>query len=393
MKIFDLLDDNGFDKGAQPNTSVSYNHTPQGQPNATGQLQMKPITPVVNQQQSNGLINQHEGQAVIGNVQNDILKGMIDTKQGVQEAKTRTEQIQQMLGMTTPKMDEVKAERLKKIAAVNSVGQALSTAFGGYIGTKGGPILNTQTDITPKALADYKTMVANDKENKYRTNMLKVQESIRGLHDIAQIENENKKYNQAIKTQAMQAVSKFNLEKYNRDEAYRLKMDEIANKNGFEWKVMLKKNEFDEKKAKEAAANQVKIAQMHEGGANARQAASLAESKRLYPNGKGSGQNTYGISGITFQNKSTKENVNLTGEQVGAIIDAVRYDTSPASYQARKVIASAVNSKGQYSMDYLKTILPTLFEQYGYAIVNKNGGQSQSSSFGNTEGVTEGNSF
>lgn len=72
-----------------------------------------------------------------------------------------------------PVFDEQKAKRLKFASAANALGQGLSTLYGGYIGSKGGPILQQENTVTPAALAEYNQMLQADKEAKYRTAMMK----------------------------------------------------------------------------------------------------------------------------------------------------------------------------------------------------------------------------
>ena len=288
----------------------------------------------------------------------------VDPTQGSDTINTNTRKIIDILGMTTPKFDDQKAERLKKISAINAVGQALSTAFGGYIGAKGGPILDTRTDITPKALAEYQAMVEKDKDNKYKTAMMQAQEAINGIREVSQNELKNKQYNQEQKAKTFGMKSKFNLDAYAKSEEHRYRLDEQTAKFGFTMDELLQKNGYDVDKAKLEAENRLKIAQLQQGGENARNNARIAESKRLYPNGKPvSGQYSLGIpNGISFKPNGFGDDVTLTENQVGAMLAAS--DNDPNQSVAIKKVKALALTNGKYSHDALTQILPLLWADY-----------------------------
>lgn len=194
----------------------------------------------------------------------------IPKNDGSQTILENSKRVQELLGLTTPKFDEQKAERLKKIATINSIGQGLSTAFGGYIGTKGGPILNTATNITPAALAEYNAMVEKDKDNKYRTNIMQVQEAVRGMHDVAANELNNRKANQKALEETSRIISKFKLDRYADNEKYRRDIDLLLFKYGIDVAKTAKDNQYDEEKTKKAVENQWKLARYNQGQANYR---------------------------------------------------------------------------------------------------------------------------
>lgn len=73
----------------------------------------------------------------------------------------------------TPPVDEKRQQRLKFAAGLNALGQGLSTAYGGYIGSKGGPILAQENTFTPLALKEYNDRINADNEAKYRNAMSK----------------------------------------------------------------------------------------------------------------------------------------------------------------------------------------------------------------------------
>jgi hypothetical protein len=170
--------------------------------------------------------------------------------QGNDKILSNSERIQQLIGATTPKFDEEKANRLKRISGVNAIGQAISTAFSGAMGARGGPILNTNTDITPKALEEYKAMLAEDKGNQYRTKLAQAQAGIQAMKEQAANELENKRFNQKQMAEVKQAIAKFDMDKYHNNLKYRREMDMVSAKNGFEWDKLNQGNEWN----KEAAA-------------------------------------------------------------------------------------------------------------------------------------------
>ena len=179
--------------------------------------------------------------------------------QGNDKILSNAERIQQLIGATTPKFDEEKANRLKRISGVNAIGQAISTAFSGAMGARGGPILNTNTDITPKALEEYKAMLAEDKGNQYRTKLAQAQAGIQAMKEQAANELENKRFNQKQMAEVKQAIAKFDMDKYHNNLKYRRDMDMLADKNGFEWEKMIKENGFKVDAAREAALNTAKL--------------------------------------------------------------------------------------------------------------------------------------
>lgn len=194
----------------------------------------------------------------------------IPENDGSQTIIENSKKVQELLGLTTPKFDEQKAERLKKIAAINAIGQGLSTAFGGYIGSKGGPILNTATNITPAALAEYNAMVEKDKDNKYRTNIMQVQEAVRGMHDVAANELNNRKANQKALEETSRVINKFKLDRYADNEKYRRDIDLLLFKYGIDVAKTARDNQYDEAKTKASVENQWKLARYNQGQANYR---------------------------------------------------------------------------------------------------------------------------
>ena len=75
----------------------------------------------------------------------------------------------------TPPLDEKRQQRLKLAAGWNALGQGMSTLYGGYIGSKGGPILAQENNFTPAALKEYNDRINADNEAKYRNAMAKFQ--------------------------------------------------------------------------------------------------------------------------------------------------------------------------------------------------------------------------
>ena len=80
-----------------------------------------------------------------------------------------------LIDKNTPAVDEKKQQRLKLAAGFNALGQGMSTLYGGYMGSKGGPVLAQENTYTPAALDEYKKMVEADKQNAYRSAMAKAQ--------------------------------------------------------------------------------------------------------------------------------------------------------------------------------------------------------------------------
>ena len=233
-----------------------------------------PAKPVLNHEQD---IRQTQRENAINEAQSDqkrqeyLLKGyydnvpQIDPNMGNQEIRNNTQKVVQMLGLTTPKFDEAKAERLKKVAAINAGGQALSAAISGLMARKNGVVLNTSTDITPKALAEYSAMIEKDKDNQYKTAVMQAQAGIQGLQQEAANTLSNKKWNQEQKTKAYQAIQKFSLDKYLNDEKYRQKMNELTLKHGFDMSKLAQEQGFDEKKMKFEAKNRIETAKIRAG--------------------------------------------------------------------------------------------------------------------------------
>lgn len=90
---------------------------------------------------------------------------------------------------STPEFDVEQAKRLKMAAGINAAMQGISSMYGAYQGSKGGPVLTQTNEFTPQALTEYQKMIADDTENKYKANMSKAQLAneafIRAAGDVA----------------------------------------------------------------------------------------------------------------------------------------------------------------------------------------------------------------
>lgn len=189
---------------------------------------------------------------------------------GNEVIRTNRDKIYDIIGRTTPAFDEKKAERLKRIAAVNSIGQGISAAFSGVMGKRGGPILNTNNDITPKALAEYQMMVAQDKDNRHKTALLQAQQTISSMREEAANTLANKKYNAEQIARANTLVHKYKLDKVlgDRKQAQALALQAVKFDN--EKELAKIKNQADAEKAKTKFGYDKQLAYIHESGADRR---------------------------------------------------------------------------------------------------------------------------
>lgn len=195
----------------------------------------------------------------------------ISETQGNDKIQTVYAKLNDLFAATTPKYDEKKAERLKRIAKINSIGELLTQGIVGVMAAKGGgPVTNVTTNTTPKALAEYNQMLAEDKSNKYRTALLQAQSNAEGLKAQAQNELANKRYNMEQKAAVENLINKFNLDKYAKNEEYRMKVQEMLMKYGIDVDLLAKKNDYDEKKTKAQMKHDVARDQYREQNANYR---------------------------------------------------------------------------------------------------------------------------
>lgn len=99
--------------------------------------------------------------------------------------ETRTNPILAMIKANEPKIDEKQQQRLRRIAAINSVGQGLGTILQGFYGKKGANIPVTQNTLLPEV---YKQYMENQKDYETKLEANRAQQiaaQIQGL-DIAQ---------------------------------------------------------------------------------------------------------------------------------------------------------------------------------------------------------------
>jgi len=185
-----------------------------GNPIEIDKLESKPIQPVVNAKQSKQIIANNAQQAAIGQVENNaVWNNVIPETQGNDSIWRNNDKIQQLIQSAQPKVDEQRMERNKKIAAVNSIGQGVSAALSGIVGVKkGGQILNTNTDITPKALADYNSLLKEKQGYEYQTALAKANAGITALKEQAANDLANKRYNQQLKSDWQKLKAKITLE-------------------------------------------------------------------------------------------------------------------------------------------------------------------------------------
>jgi hypothetical protein len=95
--------------------------------------------------------------------------------------KNFTDPLLKLVEQTAPKIDTQTPERLKRAAAMNSIGQALSVIGQAYFGSKGAPIFKDDNQFTPKALAEFQRMNDKDQEAMYKHNLNKLNIAIDGM--------------------------------------------------------------------------------------------------------------------------------------------------------------------------------------------------------------------
>lgn len=79
------------------------------------------------------------------------------------------------------KPDELRAERLKKIAAINSIGKALATVGEGVYGSQGAPIFRNEDKVTFPALQNALEAQDKVKQEKNRFALMRLQNDIQNL--------------------------------------------------------------------------------------------------------------------------------------------------------------------------------------------------------------------
>lgn len=102
-----------------------------------------------------------------------------------QIAENRTNPLLAMIKANEPKIDEKQQERLRRIAAINSVGQGLGTILQGYYGKRGANIPVTQNNLLPEV---YRQYMENQKNYETRLEANRAQQlaaQMQGL-DLAQ---------------------------------------------------------------------------------------------------------------------------------------------------------------------------------------------------------------
>jgi len=195
----------------------------------------------------------------------------IPISQGNDRIDSDTEKIKALFDVTVPKFDEARAERLKKVAASNAIGQTLSSAITGLMARKtGAPVVDTRTGITSAALDQYNKMLAEDKGYKYQAAIGKTSAAMEGIKEKAANEAANARYNNQLLANTQNLINKFKLDKYARDEEYRRRADELTMKWGFTLAELAKKNEYDQNKTIQEANLRMKQARYEQGQMNYR---------------------------------------------------------------------------------------------------------------------------
>lgn len=126
-----------------------------------------------------------------------------------QAVEQRYNPLAKMVEDSQPVFDQQRADRLKSAAKWNAIGNALSTAYSGYIGTKGGPIPNIDQSYPIQALNDYQAMLSADKEQKLRAQLAKM-----GLlQDTMNRADANMQFDQRLSAAEVQRKAKEKIDK------------------------------------------------------------------------------------------------------------------------------------------------------------------------------------
>ena len=214
----------------------------------------------------------------------------------------RAKQAWEQLRGLYPKFDTDRAKRLQSVAKWNSIGDVMKAAFGGYIGAKGGPILNTTSDITPKALAEYEKMIAEDKEGKIKEKLMQLQNTWK-YADMGVEERNRRAQIDWQKEQAKQRAAEHADDVNYRKETlawYQQRQDDIEAEKAAD-------RELRKQLAYDANLTRKQVAGINQAGATTRKA-------------MGSGSGSTGKStAITFVNTKTKRPDEISPESATAI--------------------------------------------------------------------------
>ena len=112
-----------------------------------------------------------------------------DFNQPVTVQPTRAEQVQKyleeakqygynpfakLIDESVPKFDEAAANRTQNAAKWSAIGNAIQALYGGAIAKRGGPVFAVDNTYPIEATNRYRQMVAEDKQNQYRANLMKM---------------------------------------------------------------------------------------------------------------------------------------------------------------------------------------------------------------------------
>lgn len=294
---------------------------------------------------------------------------------------TRYAELLDTLGIKSPQVDMQRAEKLKKQAQWNSMGNVLSAIFSGYMGSKGAPILNTTNEYVPAAMGEYEKMLAQDKENTYRDNLMRLQMMTQGINqDIA---SEQK---------ASDRQFQWDINKWEKDQQYRNQVASLALQHGYNLEELNIKNKADMEQLGKRLQAEMKMrdsenqAQMNQINASQgwmanREAAERKWKEDFYKkNGQMPGAKTkptqiagtnYEISPKTHvQIKSGGRTYDLKADQVTAMIDAyndLRNSTQHSDWDA--AISNGTgkgikfNSKGQADLISVANTAQTIYDK------------------------------
>ena len=225
-----------------------------------------------------------------------FMSSTVPETQGIAENRSNLDKIYDIIGRSTPKIDEQKAERLKKIAGINAIGKGISTLFSTISAGRGGPVFKDTNDITPKALAEYNTMISKDKDNQYRTALQKANAGITSLKEEQAIIMANKKYNQELKADWNKLTAKITLEDIRDNNKRAQRWQEMLYKQGIDINVDNVRTENDLRVVKEQGKNAKAVAYIRQSDEKSNSA-----DKNIITFGSGSNQDEIDVdSAVAF---------------------------------------------------------------------------------------------